>query len=337
MYLVSNPERPNTYEVHIVNSNNVYPGTYPTLFKATSPNPQNISMYNIFNVVVTGPPQHPPVCDFYVQPDLVYVGQTTWLHPGNGISDPDGNAIVLYEFDFYYNDGVFNVMASNTTGAAVETPPAPYLGPNPVQITMALRITDNGVPPMSTICTDILTISPNQGPICDLKVEPLEVASGQSVTLSPGPNCKDPDGSIVLYEYDFDYNGTTFNVDGSNTTGAPIQTTPYFNPGPNPLNITIGMRVTDNGSPGLKATCTKQISVVLNQSPICELGLSSYDINSGGSVDCQPGPTTHDPDGTIVLYEYDFDYDGVTFTVDGSTQMVRRSRLDQSITHQEAR
>ena len=318
MYLVSNPERPNTYEIHIVNSNNVYPGTYPTLFKATSPNPQNISMYNIFNVVVTGPIQNPPVCDFYVQPDQINVGETTWLHPGTGISDPDGNAIVLYEFDYYYNDGVFNVMASNTTGAAVETPPAPYLGPNPVQITMALRITDNGVPPMSKICTDILTVNSNQAPVCDLTIVPMQIKSGQTTQLSPGPNCKDPDGSITLYEYDFNYDGTTFTADASNTTGATVTTTAYNNPGPNPLNFTIGMRVTDNGNPQRKTICSKQITVVANQAPVCDLKVDPLQIASGQTTTLSPGTNCKDPDGTIVLYEYDFDYNGTTFNVDAS-------------------
>jgi hypothetical protein len=274
-------------------------------------------MYNIFDVVVTGPPQHPPVCDFYLDPDFIYVGQTTMLTPGPGISDPDGDDIVLYEYDYYYNDGIFHTMASNTTGDPIESPPAPYLGPGPVDITMALRITDDGVPPMSSMCTAVLTISPNQGPVCDLKVDPEEIASGGTTMLSPGPLCSDPDGDIILYEYDFDYDLVTFNVDGSNTTGAPIETTPYPNPGPDPITKTVALRVTDDGSPGLTSICTRELSIVVNQSPLCELILSEYEINSGASVDCIPGPGTIDPDGAIILYEYDFDYDLVTFDVDG--------------------
>ncbi len=317
-FLVSDPEHPEQYEVHIVNENNVYPGTYPILFKAESPNAQNASMYNIFDVTVTGPPQHEPICDFYVDPDFIYVGQTTMLTPGPGISDPDDDDIVLYEFDYYYNDGVFHTMASNTTGEPIQSPPAPYLGPNPIDITMALRITDDGVPPMSSICTDVVTISPNQEPICDLEVDPEEIASGGTTMLSPGPLCGDPDGDIILYEYDFDYDFATFNVDGSNTTGVPIETTPYPNPGPDPITKTVALRVTDDGAPALTSICTKEISIVVNQSPLCELILSEYEINSGASVDCWPGPGTIDPDGIIALYEYDFDYDFVTFDVDDS-------------------
>ena len=317
-FLVSDPEHPDHFEVHIVNENNVYPGTYPVLFKAESPNAQNASMYNIFDVVVTGPSQHPPVCDFYLDPDFIYVGQTTMLTPGPGISDPDGDDIVLYEYDYYYNDGIFHTMASNTTGDPIESPPAPYLGPNPVEITMALRITDDGVPPMSSMCTAVLTISPNQEPVCDLDVDPEEIASGGTTMLSPGPLCGDPDGDIVLYEYDFDYDLVTFDVDGSNTTGAPVETTPYPNPGPDPITKTVALRVTDDGSPGLTSICTREISIVVNQTPLCELILSEYEINSGASVDCIPGPGTIDPDGTIILYEYDFDYDLVTFDIDGS-------------------
>jgi hypothetical protein len=315
MYLVSNPEQPDKFEGTIHNINNVYPGDYPILFKASSPNPQNVSTYNYFSVHVTGPIQTPPICDFYVSPDFVYVGQTTFLYPGPGISDPEDNDIVLYEFDFYYNDGVFNAMASNTTGAPVESIPIPYLGPNPVELTMALRITDNGVPPMSSLCTDIVTVSPNQAPVCDLSVVPMSIASGQTVTVSPGPLCKDPDGSIVLYEYDFNNDGT---FEASNTTGNPIVSPPFTNPGPSPVTKRINMRVKDNGTPPLSVVCYKEITVVSNQTPICDLVLSAYEINSGASVDCWPGPTTHDPDGTIVLYEYDFNYDLTTFTVDAS-------------------
>ena len=260
-YLVSNPEQPDKFECTIHNLNNVYPGDYPILFKATSPNPQNISTYNYFSVHVTGPAQNPPVCDFYVSPDMVSVGQTTFLYPGPGISDPDDNDIVLYEFDYYYNDGVFNTMASNTTGAPVESIQIPYLGPNPVQITMALRITDNGIPPMSSICTDTITVSPNQSPVCELLLSSYEINSGASVDCWPGPSTHDPDGSIVLYEYDFDYDGTTFDINASNTNGAVVATGPIDNTSTDPVIRHIAMRVTDNGNPPIKQICTKDLTV----------------------------------------------------------------------------
>jgi hypothetical protein len=318
MYLAADPEHPNIFEAEVTNSKNAYPGTYPTLFKATSPNQQGASMYNIFNVVVTGPPQTPPVCDFYVSPEMIYPGQTTTLYPGPGIHDPEGNAIVLYEFDFFYNDGIFNTMASNTTGAPVTSPPAPYLGPNNFVVTMALRITDNGAPPMSSICTDTVTISGNQAPVCELVVNPAQIKSGQTTTLKPGTNCKDPDGTITLYEYDFNYDGTNFTTDASNTTGAQVTTSSYSNPGPNPLVVKVALRVTDNGSPGLKSTCWQNLTIIANTPPVCDLVADPITVPNGGTTTLRPGPLCADPDGNIVLYEYDFDYDGVTFDVNGS-------------------
>src|SRR5205823_11072785 len=69
---------------------------------------------------------------------------------------------------------------------------------------------------------------------------PYTVPEGGSITLnSTGSN--DPDGSIALYEWDYNYNGVTFNV--SATGPSPTFSAAGLD---GPSIRTIGLRVTDN-------------------------------------------------------------------------------------------
>jgi uncharacterized delta-60 repeat protein len=54
----------------------------------------------------------------------------------------------------------------------------------------------------------------------------------------------------------------------------------------------------------------------VNQPPVAQPG-GSYSVSEGGSVGLNGGGST-DADGSIVTYEWDFDYDGVTFDLDAS-------------------
>lgn len=158
--------------------------------------------------------------------------------------------------------------------------------------------------------------STNQAPTADLTALPTTVPSGGTTSLSPGPGTNDPDGAITLYEYDFDYDGSSFTVDTSNTTGAAVNSPALTGPG----TRTMALRVTDDGAPALSAIDTALITIEAptNQPPVADLDVTPTTVTSGQTVQCGPGAGTTDPDGTITLYEYDFDFDGITFNVDAS-------------------
>ncbi|MFH1515177.1 MAG: hypothetical protein ABIG42_06930 [bacterium] len=79
--------------------------------------------------------------------------------------------------------------------------------------------------------------------------------SGEIVNFQPGLLTGDPDGQIIRYEYDFDYNGTDFLANitqnsGDGDFGAMVNHQ-FVNSGMSDTSITVALRVTDNGTPGL--------------------------------------------------------------------------------------
>ncbi|UCF07345.1 MAG: PKD domain-containing protein, partial [Thermoplasmata archaeon] len=102
---------------------------------------------------------------------------------------------------------------------------------------------------------------------------------------------------IVSYEWDFDYDGITFDVDAS---GA-VQTHTYYTPG----NYTVRLFVTDNEN---ETDDTFLIVTVLpppNEPPVAEAGLNQT-VSEGDTVQFD-GTGSSDPDGNITSYEWDFD------------------------------
>jgi len=89
----------------------------------------------------------------------------------------------------------------------------------------------------------------NDPPFADLDVSDYFIDSGMPIQMWPGPATDDPDGSIVLYEYDFAYYGHYFTPDASNTTGAPVTSPPFENHEFGQITQQVAMRVTDDGYP----------------------------------------------------------------------------------------
>jgi hypothetical protein len=89
--------------------------------------------------------------------------------------------------------------------------------------------------------------------------------TGANVKFQPGPGTSDPDGSIIKYEYDFDYNGSSFSPDevqneGDGDFGDPVFHT-FLNPSPSDILVTVAFKVTDDGSPALSAYDTVVFTV----------------------------------------------------------------------------
>lgn len=103
------------------------------------------------------------------------------------------------------------------------------------------------------VSLEVNGVPSNLAPTAVIAADDLTPAANQIVSFSPGPGTIDPDGSIVLYEYDFDYNPVIpldFTPDATQVTTAPV-TQGFPNTSPGPLAVWVAMRVTDNGAPGL--------------------------------------------------------------------------------------
>lgn len=87
------------------------------------------------------------------------------------------------------------------------------------------------------------------------------VNEGDQITFD-GSQSKDPDGTIVKYEWDFDYNGSVFNVDATGATAS----TRYSD---GPADFTVALRVTDDQ--GASQIATTQVQVQ-NVTPTVEAG-----------------------------------------------------------------
>ncbi len=101
----------------------------------------------------------------------------------------------------------------------------------------------------------------NDPPFADLDVSDYFVDSGMPIQMWPGPATDDPDGNIVLYEYDFDYRSNYFSVDASNTTGAPVTSPPFENHEFGHITQQVAMRVTDDGYPPKSAIGVETITI----------------------------------------------------------------------------
>ncbi len=102
----------------------------------------------------------------------------------------------------------------------------------------------------------------NRAPNCELLLASNLVLGGATIDAQPGAGTNDPDGEIVLYEYDMDYDGEIFNVDASNTDGASVTLGPYENDTGINFDLTVAMRLTDNGEDAQSVICTANLTVV---------------------------------------------------------------------------
>ena len=146
----------------------------------------------------------------------------------------------------------------------------------------------------------------NRRPVASFTA-PSPVATGASVKFDASAS-KDPDGSIVKYEWDLDGNGSY-----ETSTGA----TPTRLAAPSPVNgeYTVGLRVTDNRPASPPTTRSRQsrgrsLRPPRSPPPRTRRGRRLGPFDASGS---------NDPDGTIAKYEWDLDGNGSYETNTGAT------------------
>lgn len=192
-----------------------------------------------------------------------------WDFDGNGSWDTYDTVARDYNRT-YYSSGTYNATLYVRSNSGITA-------------TASITITVLNNPPTAT--ADVL---PSNGEV------PL--------TVSCNGSGSDPDGSIILYEWDFDGDGT---YDWSSTTTgntthiytevgeyqAVFRVTDNFNQTDTAIAVTTVVRVGPEGSP----TATASANPSTGNAPLT--------VNFTG--------TATDPDNNIVLYEWDFDGDGV--------------------------
>jgi PKD repeat protein len=145
------------------------------------------------------------------------------------------------------------------------------------------------------IVSDEITIYALSTPVVFGTADPSMGGAPLDVRFSATVN--DPDGAIVLYEWDFNGDGTFEYSDPDSAT------TSYQYTATGPYQATI--RVTDND--GLMGYDT--ILIIIGISPVASAQATPLNGLSPLLVDFSGNGT--DSDGTIKLYEWDFDGDGI--------------------------
>ncbi|APH72233.1 PKD domain-containing protein [Aquibium oceanicum] len=221
----------------------------------------------------------PPVAQFPAE-----FAATTWRpirFDASAADDRDGS-IIAYEWDF--GDG------TRGTGPVVEhlyRAPGTYEG--------RLELLDNGLPEPARVGFDFDVIVANQANLAPLAETGSDIAAvaGEEIALDARAS-RDPDGSILTHEWDFG--------DGNRASGIGVRHVYQF-----PGTYTVALTVTDDGPhETLTATDTLTVAVAAaqNQPPVADAG-SAITVKTGQIVSFD-GRGSHDPDGNVMAYAWDF-------------------------------
>jgi YD repeat-containing protein len=175
-------------------------------------------------------------------------------------------------------------------------------------------LADGGVEPLTPIG---VVIDGNEPPEASFTATPNPTSAGSLVTFNASGST-DSDGSIVKYEWDLDGNGSYETNTGSTPTTAKTYA--------NAEEVTVGLRVTDNGGAADGAVRTL---VVSNGTPGNIAPKAAFTISPNPAaletLVTFNGAGSSDPDGSIVKYEWDLDGNGSYETNTGSTPTASRS------------
>jgi uncharacterized delta-60 repeat protein len=147
-------------------------------------------------------------------------------------------------------------------------------------------------------------VAPNEMPVAVVG-GPYAIDDLGHVTLS-GVGSYDPDGTTLTYEWDFDYDGSSFTVDATGQTAD-------FTAAGGPRTRTVALRVSD-GRGGVHVVVTTV--AVNNVAPVAVVS-GPHAVPQGQPLQLSAAGS-HDPGGAVTSYEWDFDYDGVNFGADAT-------------------
>jgi len=225
-------------------------------------------------LVLSGPENIPPVAEF----DATPVSGSAPLFvdvDATGSSDTDGE-IVDFRWDF--GDG-------NTTNGV--TTRHEFLSPGSYEIQLEVE-DDDGLIDTHRISIDVL--APNQVPVALFEPSSTTGSAPFEVTFNAIQSL-DPDGVISSYSWNFGDGGTATGVAATYVFSAA---------GDYPVTLT----VTDNE--GASSTFSQIISVSLANIPPIAAFTPLFTIGEAPLRNSFDGTGSSDPDGSIVLYEWDF-------------------------------
>ncbi len=222
-----------------------------------------------------------PTASFTESAETAYVGVLITFNAA-GSYDPDGT-IVSYSWNF----------GDETTATSVSISHS-YLHSGTFTVTLTVT-DDDGATDTTSATKTVLANPPNQKPVASFTESAKIVDVGESISFSASGS-HDPDGSIVSYHWDFG-DGNTGN--GISIQHAYSQTGTYIVT----LTVTDNDGATDTAS-AAKAVLT-QTETSQNQSPIASFTESAGTVSSSKSIHFDAS-RSHDPDGTIISYLWDF-------------------------------
>jgi len=207
---------------------------------------------------------------------------------GAGSVDGDGGSL-SYAWDCNTANGTSYTAGSSTTSCTYGDV-GTYTG--------SLRVCD---PELSCDTDSFSVVVTNTAPTANAG-GPYTTGQGVPVTVN-GSSSNDPDGTIALYQWDCDTsNGIQYNAGSASPT--------FSCSWPDDGSYTISLRVTDDDGATDTDTAT---ATVTNTVPIANAG-GPYTGQKNTQIAIS-GAASNDPDGTIVLYQWDCDAsDGVNLS-----------------------
>ncbi len=256
------------------------PGTYSVALTVRDDGPDR-GEKAIASVTVKVEPaeNRPPVAQFPAE----FV-TTTWRPvtlDASAASDRDGSIIA---WNWTFGDG------TTGTGPLVE-----HLYREPGTYAARLELVDNGLPEPATVTFDFSVIvanRPNLGPTAE--AGPNVSATVRGEIMLDASASRDPDGSILTHEWDFG--------DGNKASGIRTRHVYQF-----PGTYAVALTVTDDGPNGkLTATDTTTVTVAAapNAAPVADAG-QELTLKTG-EIARFDGTASHDPDGNILAYAWEF-------------------------------
>ena len=227
--------------------------------------------------------------------DLEVLSLTEIQFDGTNSNDPDGK-LVEYEWDF----GDYKNPSQDTSTDS--EPKYTFIYPGEYEVTLTITDDDG-----ATATDELIVTVLNRKPVVELETE---ITANVYEIIYFNITAEDLDGYIRNFAWDFDSDGK--NDWTATTTG----TTTHFYDAPGSYQATL--MVSDNSEEVTVATANITIIEVVKIPPVAEAG-SSQTVPVGTVLLTGTGV---DLDGSIALYEWDFDGDGKYDWSSGSSGIV---------------
>ncbi|MCX6646122.1 MAG: PKD domain-containing protein [bacterium] len=305
--------------ISAISSNGDYQDTV-TGFSGDVPLASYISFPIAYIAVEAPPPNIAPVAVATANTLSVYEGDTV-IFDASGSSDSDG-IIVSYKWDFN-GDGTYGDIFS---GGTMIFPEVIYSTAGVYNVDLMVKDDDGDTDTLDTPLQITVLSYVNLPPIASAIADQTDIDPGDTVTFDASGS-SDPDGTIVLYSWDFNNDGI---FGDSYDSGTMVMPAVQFN---NPGNFPVYLKVTDNDSAEdiLDIPIIIHVGEVPNIDPIASAVVVGSSFWAGDLIQFNAS-ASHDIDGYIVSYLWDFDEDGIYGDpIDGGTEKLPKKIFTSGI------